>query len=176
MLTKHYLHLGRVTSSALIDIVKVKGLIQREMGYRRVTFTIITTTLDYHLLMSGFDARRSRHSNPRANVFGVEKQKLLFLMIFPFIDNKLKILNLKKCPNPTALRFLEMLQNLRSVIIQDCATLTLKLKHVILNKFPHIFKSDLFLNYSNKMMDYLDFCEKNSMFTWCQTMFQKPNR
>ena len=42
-------------------------------------------------------------------------------MIFPFIENKLNILRLKKNFNcTTVLWFLELLQNLRWVIIQDC--------------------------------------------------------
>ena len=42
--------------------------------------------------------------------------------------------------NPTALGFLELLQNLRWAIIQDCAVLTKKEQrgHVIFAMFPHI--------------------------------------
>ena len=60
-------------------------------------------------------------------------------MIFNFIENKLDIIRLKK-DNPTALGFLELLQNLRWVIIQDCAVLTKKEQrdHIIFAMFPHI--------------------------------------
>ena len=71
LLTKHYLHLDRVTSSALIDIVEVKRCIQLEIGYWK------NKTHDNHYssrlplvamrVITGFDARRSFHSNPRVN-------------------------------------------------------------------------------------------------------------
>ena len=86
-------------------------------------------------------------------------------MIFPFIENKVNILRLKKNSNcTTTLGFLELLQNLRWVIIQDCAVLTKqeKGKHVVFNIFPHIFKSELCDYYSNKIMDYHAHCEKRS--------------
>ena len=86
-------------------------------------------------------------------------------MIFPFIENKLNILRLKKNSNcTTALGFLELLQNLRWVIIQDCAILTKqeKREHVLFNMFPHIFKSELFHDFSNKMMEHVSHCEKKN--------------
>ena len=147
MLTKNCLNFRRVTSSVLIGIVEVKRSIQHEIGYW------VNNTHDNHYcarlplsamrLMVGFDGRRSYHSNPRANVL-VKKNKLLPLMIFPFIENKLNILRLKKNSNcTTSLKFLELLQNLRWVMIQDCAVLIKKEKceHVIFNMFPHIFIS-----------------------------------
>ena len=53
--------------------------------------------------MARFDARRARRSNYRFNLFGEDKQKISPLMIFPFIENKLNIINLSKKFNPTAI-------------------------------------------------------------------------
>ena len=95
-----------------------------------------------------------------------KKNKLLPLMIFPFTENKLNILRLKKNSNcTTALGFLELLQNLRWNIIQDCAILTKqeKREYVVFYMFPRIFKFELFDDYFNKMMDHLAHCEKNPL-------------
>jgi len=169
LLTKKYLHFGRTSASAVMDMVEVKRSQHHEIGYW------VNNTHDNHYssrlplaamrVMAGFDGRRSFHFNPRANFFGEEKHKLLPLMIFPFIENKLNILRLKKNSNcTTALGFLELLQNLRWVIIQDCAILTKqeKREHVLFNMFPHIFKSELFHDFSNKMMEHVSHCEKKN--------------
>ena len=71
-------------------------------------------------IMPGFDAIFFFNSSPRANCFGEDEHKLLHLIIFHFIENKLNIILLKKTSNPTGLGFLETLQNFKSVIIQDC--------------------------------------------------------
>ena len=59
-----------------------------------------------------------------------------------------------------------MLKNLRCVIIQDCAVFTKKISAIMLSfdVFPHILKSDLFQNYSNKMM--------NDRVSWKKTLSQ----
>ena len=166
LISKKYLHFGRVNASAMMDMEEVKHDIKRDVGNWK------NDTYDNHYgsklplsgmrSMAGFDARRGYHCNPRANFFGEDKHKCLPMMIFTFIENKLDMLRLTKEECPTAKGFLEMLQNLRWVIIQDCAVLRKKeqREHVIFEMFPHIFKSDLFQDFSEKMMDYLEFCEK----------------
>ena len=70
LLTTHYLHFGRVTSSAVMGMVEVKRSIQHEIGY-----WVNNTHDNYyssHLLLTamrimvGFDGRRTFHFNPRA--------------------------------------------------------------------------------------------------------------
>ena len=104
-----------------MDMVEVKPDIARAVGNWK------NDTYDNHYssklplsgmrVMAGFDARRGYHSNPRANFFGEDKHKCLPMMIFTFIENKLDMLRLTKEECPTAKGFLELLQNLRWVII-----------------------------------------------------------
>ena len=132
-----------------MDMVEIKRCIKHKIGYW------LNNTHDNHYMyrlplaemrvMVGFYGRRNFHFNPRAKFFGEEKHKLLPLMLFPFIENKLNILRLKMNSNcTTALGFLELLQNLRLVIIQHCAILTKqeKREHFIFKIFPRIFKSE----------------------------------
>ena len=158
---KEHLHFGRVTASSLMDLVEVKADIARAVG------NLKNDTYDNHYcfklplsgmrVMAGFDARRGYHSNPRTIFFGEDRYKCLTLMIFTFIENKLDMLRLTTEECPTAKRFLELSQNLRWVIIQDCTVLKNKeqREHAIFEMFPHIFKFDLFQDFSKKMMDYL---------------------
>ena len=148
-----------------MDMVEVKANITRAVGnWKNDTYdNHYSSKLDLSgmRVMDGFDARRGYHSNPRANFFGEDKYKCLPLMIFTFIKNKFDMLRLIKEECPTAKGLLELLQNLRWVIIQDCAVLKKKeqREHAIFEMFPHIFKSNLFQDFSKKMMDYLGFCE-----------------
>ena len=88
MLTKHYLHFGRVTLFALMDIVEVKRSIQHKIGYwvnnTHDNYYSSRLPLATMRVMAGFDERRTIHFNPTANYFGEEKHKLLPLMIFHF--------------------------------------------------------------------------------------------
>ena len=78
LLTKKYLHFGRVSTSAVMHMLEVKRIIQHEIGYWA------NNTHDNHYssrlpivamrVMSGFDGRRSFHFNPRANYVGEEKK------------------------------------------------------------------------------------------------------
>ena len=44
-----------------------------------------------------------------------------------------------------------------------CTRKRRKREDIIFSMFPRMFKSELFLDYSNKIMDYLGNCEKNPL-------------
>ena len=79
LLTKHFLHFGRVTAYSLMDMVEVKHVIKRDIGNWK------NDTYDNHYssklplfgmrVMTGFDGRRSYHYNTRANFFGEDKHE-----------------------------------------------------------------------------------------------------
>ena len=78
-----------------MDMVEVKPCAKRDIGnWKNDTYDNHYSSklpLSTMRVMTGFDTRRSYHSNPRANCFGEDKHKFLHMLIFNFIENKLDI-------------------------------------------------------------------------------------
>ena len=90
-------------------------------------------------VMALFDQKGRMHHNPGTNFYGNDRQKVLSMKIFPWIDKVTEAPNLSV--KTTARGFLNYMINLRWVILQDCAVIIGKneRKHFIFDNIKDIF-------------------------------------
>ena len=158
--SKSWLHFGRKTAPALMDLEEVGEMDKRALGnWATDVFGECYSSklpLAAMRVMAGFEKETGLHYNPRTTFYGEEKHQELAKMIFPWIEEVEKSCNLEE--RHSARGFLNYLLNLRWVIIQDCAVMIgiNKRKHFIFEKMNHIFGTDLFKDYMEKMIVHLN--------------------
>ena len=164
--SKSWLHFGRKTAPALMDLEEVSELDKRALGnWATDVFGEVYSSklpLAAMRVMAGFDKRSGMHHNPRTTFYGDSTHAALAKKIFPWIEEVLEESDLTD--KPTARGFLNYLINLRWVILQDCAVLIgkNKRKHFIFEHMSEIFDSETFKDFTAKMMEHLDEQAENS--------------
>ena len=104
--------------------------------------------------LARFDKRRGYHSNPRTTFKGEPTYAVLSRMIFPRIEGVKESTVLAS----TAKYFVDLLKNLRWVIIQDCAILIGKHNrtHIFFDMRADIFNSELFKEYTQLLIAHVE--------------------
>ena len=155
----HFLHLGRVTAPAQLELEEVDGKDSRALGnWKQDVFATCYSTqlpLPAMRVMAGHDKRQGFHVNPRTTFFGDDSHQELPKLIFPWLEREINKVNQVK--NKTAAAFLSFLDSLRWVILQDAAVLISEGRdHYIYKTNPHIFMSPTFLDYETKLLAHIE--------------------
>ena len=153
-------HFGRNTGPAIMDVEEVCGLDQRNMG--NWAADVFQKNYSKRLplgalrVLAGFSKERGYYKNTRTTFTGGHKYIELWHRIFPWVDDVLNDNGITKFD--TAKSFLELLRNLRWVILQDAALLTTVYgrKHCMFSNSPEIFESDLFKDYANDLQRHMN--------------------
>ena len=90
VILSHFLHLGRVTAPAQLELEEVDGQDSRALGnWKQDVFGRCYSTqlpLPAMRVMAGHDKRQGFHINPRTTYFGDDSHQHLPKMIFPWLD------------------------------------------------------------------------------------------
>ena len=157
-------HIGRGIAPGLLEVEEVDGVDRRAIG--NWTTDVFGTHYDTKLpltamrAMAGFDSRRGRFIHPRSSFYGDEYHAHLPGMLFPWVDEALE--KTKGTEHHTAYAFLSLIKSLRWVILQDAAVMINGGRsHYIFKHYKHVFESQEFYDFSNKMMNHLKANDKN---------------
>ena len=163
----HFLHLGRVTAPAQLELEEVDGQDTRALGnWKQDVFGRCYSTqlpLPAMRVMAGHDKRQGFHINPRTTFFGDDTHEHLPKMIFPWLDAEIS--KVDKVRNKTAAAFLSFLDSLRWVILQDAALLLWEgREHYVFESNLEIFKSEAFLDYQRKLIVHIQSQQRDKEF------------
>ena len=176
-------HIGRTIAPSCLEMHEVPGADKRSIG--NWTTDVFGSCYDTKLplsamrVMAGYDSRRGKFIHARSAFYGDKSHADLPNLLFPWVDDALSKIEGKS--HHTAYGFLSLIKNLRWVILQDAAVMIGKGKriHCIYNKtFKHIFYSDLFKDYSQKMIQHLKIKENmdpNNLSTLTETVLPFVN-
>ena len=151
-------HFGRDVAPAIMDMREVVTDDQKNIGNWSgdVFQNVYSTNLPLPAMraLAGYDIRRGYYKNPRTRFQGDGKYDHLARTIFPWIEADMDKL---PCECTTARAFLQLLVNLRWVIIQDCAVMIGEYKrtHFIFKHMCHVFESNSFRSYTNELLDHI---------------------
>ena len=167
VILSHFLHLGRVTAPAQLELEEVDGQDSRALGnWKQDVFGRCYSTqlpLPAMRVMAGHDKRQGFHINPRTTYFGDDSHQHLPKMIFSWLDAEISKVDQVK--NKTAAAFLSFLDSLRWVILQDAALLLSEgREHYIFENNPEIFKSEGFLDYQGKLILHIRSQQRDEEF------------
>ena len=152
-------HFGRDVAPALMDMLEVISDQQKNIGNwaNDVFFNIYNTKLPMAAMraLSGYDPRRGYYKNPRTRFKGGGRYDQLAAQLFPWVEEEMAKLPSGECP--TARSFLQLLKNLRWVILQDCAVMigVHKRSHYLFKTMRHVFESDSFKSYTTELLDFI---------------------
>ena len=105
-------------------------------------------------VLAGGDTRRGHYRNHRTTFKGNNEHKELAKKIFPWVKTAEEKISPAK--NPIARVFLNLLKNLRWVILQDSAVLDIVYKRThFFNSMTNMFCSDLFKNFAAKISKHI---------------------
>jgi hypothetical protein len=158
IVSKKIHHVGRNTAPLIMDSEEVCGMDQRNIGNwgQDVFQKDYSTKLPLGALraLTGFDKRRGHHINDRTTFKGEPRHTVLARMIFPWIEGVKEATALAS----TTKGFLDLLKNLRWVIIQDCAILIGKHNrtHIFFDMRADIFNSELFKEYTQLLIAHVE--------------------
>ena len=152
------LHFGRKVSAVALDMEEVDEGSKRAIG--NWSTDVFGTTYSSQVplaamrTLSGSDKRRGFYENSRTTFINEEKYGSLARFIFPWIEHITAKCNLKD--RPTARAFLNMLRNMRWVILQDAAVMLSvdKRQHVLFEIFP-VFKMLLFHEFQIDLLHHM---------------------
>ena len=104
-------------------------------------------------VLAGGETRKGYYRNARVTFKGDPEHLALANNFFPWVESAEK--TLKDGENPTARAFLNLLKNLRWVILQDAAVLKGKYNrhHFIFTNQRDVFESSLFLDFQRRSCD-----------------------
>ena len=155
--TSKLLHFGRKVSAVAMDMEEVDEGSKRAIGNWSTDVFGSTYSSQVPLAamrtLSGSDKRRGSYQNSRTTFINEEKYGSLARLIFPWIEHITAKSNLKD--RPTARAFLNMLRNMRWVILQDAAIMLSddKREHVLFN-YP-VFKTVLFNEFRINLLHHM---------------------
>ena len=148
------------TAPSILDLEEVSELDKRALGNWSTDFfgEVHSSNLPLGAMrvIAGFDMRSGMHHNTRTTFYGDDRHKGLAMKIFLWIEKLMEATDLTK--KPTARRFLNYMINLRWIILQDYAVLIgqNQRKNLIVDHMNNILQSDLFKDYTDKMLANLD--------------------
>lgn len=124
----HFVHFGRKAGPPLLELEEVIATEIAELGNwnkdTMTTFYSAQIPLSTLRVAAGFGAERGRHFNPRTSVIADDA---LAKQIFPFVEGCLADIEAATIGDGkeryTAYHFLNMLRNLRQVVLQDAAAM-----------------------------------------------------
>ena len=156
--TCKFLHFGRKVSSVALDMEEVDEGSKRAIG--NWSTDVFGTTYSSQVplaamrTLSGSDKRRGSYHNSRTTFINEEKYGSLARLIFPWIEHITAKSNLEN--RPTARAFLNMLRNMRWVILQDAAVMLNvdKRQHVLFEVFS-VFKMLLFDEFQIDLLHHM---------------------
>lgn len=152
-------HFGRDVGPAIMDMLEVISDQQKNIGNwaNDVFFNVYNTKLPLAAMraLAGYDTRRGYYKNPRTRFKGDGKYDDLAAQIFPWVESEMD--KLQAGEHQTARCFLQLLLNLRWVILQDCAVMIGRYKrnHFIFNHMSYVFESTSFKNYTTELLNFL---------------------
>lgn len=152
-------HFGRYCASAILDMEEVDPTIARAIGNWAIdTFGEVYSSklpLPAMRVLAGGDTRRGYYRNPRITFKGDPMHNELAIKFFPWVEAAEAKLPIGG--NPTARAFLNLLKNLRWVILQDSAVLIAvhRRKHFLFNHMKDVFDSDLFRDFTFKLLQHI---------------------
>ena len=152
-------HFGRDVGPALMDMQEVITDEIKNMGnWANDVFSNVYSCklpLTAMRALAGYDPRRGYYKNPRTRFKGGGRYDQLAAQLFPWVEEEMAKLPSGECP--TARSFLQLLKNLRWVILQDCAVMigVHKRTHYLFKHMRHVFQSDSFKSYTAELLDHL---------------------
>ena len=167
LILSHYLHLGRVTAPAQLELEEVNGRDTRALGnWKQDVFGSCYSTqlpLPAMRVMAGHDKRQGFHINPRTTYYGEDRHSHLPKLIFPWLEEA--IAKTDQIRNKTAAAFLSFVESLRWVIIQDAAVLISEgRQHYIFEQNGNIFNTEEFKDYQTKLLQHIEQHERDEKF------------
>ena len=153
-------HFGRYCASALLDMEEVDPTIARAIGNWAIdTFGEVYSSklpLPAMRVLAGGETRKGYYRNARVTFKGDPEHLVLATKVFPWVEIAEK--TLKDGENPTARAFLNLLKNLRWVILQDAAVLKEQYNrhHFIFTNQRDVFESTLFLDFQRKLLAHIE--------------------
>ena len=170
IITKHYVHLGRVAGSILSEINEDGNEDLRILGNwdPKIQEKSYSNKLPMRILRrkAGLCQANEMNYNPRV-AFEVPQE--LLDQVFPWVPEAKKPFEVDAPPADkvtaqnrlTAGAFLAMMEQLRSVVIQDAAAMIIespdRASHGLF-QLP-LFRSEAFTKYTSEMKEYLDSCD-----------------
>lgn len=150
--SKHFVHFGRSVGAVKAELEEMDALMIKNLGNwnpdTQEDRYSAKLPLQAMRIMAGHDRRKGFYYLPRA---GVEPPAELRRQIFPFVDVEL---SRSLAVPPTAKAFLQLLDRLRTVILQDAAAMILADMDHMIFQLP-FFKSDLFNQFTLEFKGYV---------------------
>jgi hypothetical protein len=154
IVSKHFVHFGRAVGAVHAELselpssdIKILGNWNPDVQEDRYSSKVPVPSLR---LMAGHELKKGMFYLPRGSLSPPTE---LLIRIFPFIEESRESFN--HLSRPTASVFLDLLERLREVVIQDAAMLiSMGRKHAVLH-LP-VFQSQMFYEYRMKMERHLE--------------------
>ena len=156
--TNKFLHFGRKVASSGMDLEEVNEGDKRAIGNWSTDVFGQTYSSKLPLaamrVLSGGDTRRGFYRNSRTTFIDENKYGILAKQLFPWIENILLYTDLSN--KPTARFFLNMLMNMRWVLLQDVAVMDDKNREHVVFKLLPVFTCDLFLEFQQEILKHIE--------------------
>ena len=152
-------HFGRYCASAILDMEEVDPTIARAIGNWAIdTFGEVYSSklpLPAMRVLAGGVSKTGFYRNPRITFKGDPEHIELANRFFPWIESAEK--QIPDGKNPTARAFLNLLKNLRWVLLQDSAMLMgcYNRNHFIFHNQRDVFDSPLFTDFQQKLLSHI---------------------
>ena len=155
--TTKFLHFGRKVASSGMDLEEVNEGDKRAIGNWSTDVFGQTYSSKLPLaamrVLSGSDTRRGFYRNSRTTFINEEKYGILAKQLFPWIEDVILYHDLSN--KPTARGFLNMLVNMRWVILQDVAVMMdTDRQHIVFQLFP-VFQCQLFKEFKAELIHHI---------------------
>ena len=156
----HRKHFGRSAAPLALELAELNPEVIKQLGHwdRRVYERHYSSNIPFQALrvIAGFSKDQGVHWNPRMHLLPPQH---LQLMVFPFVECGFAQLNTlpvrARQEKVTAISFLEMMKNLRVIILQDVACLMLKGRHHIIFDTHPVFQHPDFHRFKQQMQLHL---------------------
>jgi hypothetical protein len=162
----HFAHWGRAEGNALLEMEEVDKEHIDLLGYWNMDVHDTAYSKQMPLpamrVAAGFDKERGSYYIPRSQYLAPAE---LASQVFPWIENAERKLADSEAPEDkrvTAHGFLDMLKNLRQVLLQDVAILMdAGRKHVAFDQLP-VFRTPEFAAFKMRIVSYVQEADKES--------------